>query len=87
MKTLHWTSQDLGGLPDNGKRYEIIEGELYLSRQPHWYHQFVANQVWEVLQHWSRQTRAGMANVAPGVIFADDDDVAPDVVWISREKG
>jgi Uma2 family endonuclease len=27
-----------------------------------------------------------VANVAPGVIFADDDDVAPDVVWISQEK-
>src|SRR5579863_2650875 len=27
-----------------------------------------------------------MANSAPGVIFADDDDVAPDVVWISRER-
>src|SRR5438128_10328633 len=86
MKTLHWTSQDLGGLPDNGKRYEIIEGELYMSRQPHWYHQFVANQVWELLQNWSRQTKAGMANSAPGVIFAADDDVAPDVVWISRER-
>lgn len=86
MKTLRWTSQDLERLPDNGKRYEIIEGELYVSRQPHWYHQFVANQVWEVLQRWSRQTKAGVANVAPGVIFADDDDVAPDVVWISREK-
>ena len=23
---------------------------------------------------------------APGLIFADDDDVAPDVVWISRER-
>lgn len=25
-------------------------------------------------------------NLAPGVIFADDDDVVPDVVWISRER-
>ena len=49
MKTLHWTSQDLERLPHNGKRYEVIEGELYMSKQPHWYHQFVANQVWEAL--------------------------------------
>jgi Uma2 family endonuclease len=86
MKTVHWTSQDLERLPDNGKRYEIIGGELYMSKQPDWYHQFVANQVWEALQQWSRQTKAGVANVAAGVIFADDDEVAPDVVWISREK-
>lgn len=27
-----------------------------------------------------------MANIAPGLIFAPDDDVAPDVVWISMER-
>ncbi len=31
--------------------------------------------MWEVLQRWSRQTKAGVANVAPGIIFADDDDL------------
>ncbi len=86
MATMRWTSHDLDLLPDDGKRYEIVDGELYISRQPHWHHQFVANQVWELLQNWSRQTKAGMANSAPGVIFAADDDVTPDVVWISRER-
>lgn len=32
------------------------------------------------------RTGLGTANQAPGVIFADDDDVAPDVVWISNER-
>ena len=86
MKTLHWTSQDLEMLPDDGKRYEIVDGELYVSKQPHWHHQFVCNRIWELLQTWSRQTKAGMANSAPGLIFDDDDDVAPDVVWISQER-
>src|SRR5207249_2084016 len=86
MKSLRWTSQDLELLPDDNKRYEIVDGELYVSRQPHWHHQFVGNQVWELLQNWSRQTKAGMANSAPGVIFDPEDDVAPDVVWISRER-
>lgn len=27
-----------------------------------------------------------MVNAAPGVIFAEDDDVAPDVVWVSMER-
>jgi Uma2 family endonuclease len=27
-----------------------------------------------------------MASLAPGLIFAEDDHVAPDVVWISRER-
>ena len=28
----------------------------------------------------------GIALIAPGLIFAEDDDVAPDVVWISRKR-
>jgi Uma2 family endonuclease len=38
------------------------------------------------LETWSVQTGTGEANLAPGVIFADDDDVAPDVVWISHDR-
>jgi Uma2 family endonuclease len=81
-----WTSADLAVLPDDGKRYEIIDGELYISQQPHWYHQRACGKIAAALDAWSRQTGAGAANVAPGVIFAEDDDVAPDVVWISQAR-
>src|SRR5260370_17200838 len=86
MAMLRWTSQDLESLPDDGKRYEIIDGELYVSKQPDWHHQLVCLRLGGLLDAWSLQTKAGMANAEPGVIFADDDDVAPDVIWISREQ-
>jgi Uma2 family endonuclease len=87
MRTaLHWTSADLAVLPDDGKRYEIIDGELYMSRQPHWHHQRACVKITTALEGWSAQTGAGETNFAPGVIFADDDDVAPDVVWISHAR-
>lgn len=41
MRTLHWTSRDLELLPDDGNRYEIIDGELYMAKQPDWQHQLV----------------------------------------------
>ena len=34
-----WTSSDLELLPDDGKRYEIIDGELYVSSPNHLRHQ------------------------------------------------
>jgi hypothetical protein len=40
MATLHWTSEDLKRLPDDGQRYEIVDGELYVSKQPDINHQF-----------------------------------------------
>jgi len=84
--TLRWTSADLAVLPDDSKRYEIIDGELYMSRQPHWHHQRTCMKFCTALEVWSVQTGTGEANLAPGVIFADDDDVAPDVVWISHTR-
>src|SRR3954453_20465791 len=85
-QSLRWTSADLDLMPDDGKRYEIIDGELYVSKQPHWYHQVVCTSLSTPLDIWSRQHRAGVVAGAPGIIFADDDDVAPDLVWISRER-
>lgn len=84
--TLRWTSRDPEALPDDVKRDEAIDGELYVSRQPHWFHQSVCFRIAELLQAWNRQTGAGRVNLAPGVIFADDEDVAPDVVWISSKR-
>src|SRR3954471_11299748 len=85
-QSLRWTSADLELLPDDGKRYEIVDGELYVSGQPHWYHQRVGFDLGMALDRWSRETGAGVVNIAPGIIFADDDHVAPDLVWISRER-
>jgi Uma2 family endonuclease len=81
---MRWTSADLAVLPDNGKRYEIIDGALYMSRQPHWHHQRTCGKVFAALEAWSMQTGTGEANLAPGVVFTEDDDVTPDVVWISQ---
>jgi Uma2 family endonuclease len=84
--SLRWTSADLESLPDDRKRYEIVDGELYLSKQPHWYHQVTCSNISFQLQLWNRQTGQGQVNFAPGIIFAEDDDVAPDVVWISNSR-
>ena len=84
--TLHWTSADLEALPDDGTRYEIIDGELFVSKQPHFYHQQVCGEILKLLANWSDRSGLGRAIFAPGLIFADDDDVAPDVVWLSNER-
>lgn len=41
-KQVRWTSADLEGFPNNGNRYEIIDGELFVTRAPHLDHQDVA---------------------------------------------
>ena len=73
-------------IPQEGTRYEIIAGDLYVSHQPSWHHQYACGMLNHLLQAWSLTTGLGAAVPAPGLIFAEDDDVAPDVVWISHPR-
>lgn len=85
--TRRYTSPDLALLPDvEGIRYEIIDGNLHVSKQPHWHHQYVCNRVSSALDAWNDQTGMGFVLFAPGVIFSPENDVVPDLVWISRDR-
>ena len=83
---IRWTSADLAGFPDDGKRREIIDGEMYVSKQPHLYHQIMGDGLVTALSIWSTPRGAGVAVSAPGVILSPADDVAPDIAWISTER-
>jgi Uma2 family endonuclease len=81
-----WQSRDLEFMPENGIRYEIIAGELFMSRSPHWHHQRTASKFFRVLDEWSETRGLGQANITPGVLFSEANDVIPDVAWISNER-
>ncbi|MEM9092304.1 MAG: Uma2 family endonuclease [Cyanobacteria bacterium P01_F01_bin.53] len=86
--SIRWTVQDLEGMPDDWgwKRYEIIDGELIVTRAPHIWHQNAGGNIRFELTKWSRQTQLGKAFDAPGVIFTESDAVIPDVVWASNQR-
>jgi Uma2 family endonuclease len=83
---VRWTTADLELLPDNGNRYEIVDGELFVTHAPHWKHQKTADKICAELNAWSYQTNLGEAVTSAGIIFTDADNVIPDVVWISKER-
>ncbi len=85
-ETIRWTIADLELFPDDGKRYEIIDGELLVTRAPHWRHQKLCVRVGAILDAWSQETGLGEAAVTPGIVFSEADNVIPDVVWISKER-
>ena len=87
MRPRRWTVADVDRLPDDPtKRFEIIDGQLFISDPTHWYHQRVCLELCVPLGLWSDETGAGVVVMAPGIIFADDEAVAPDIVWITREQ-
>jgi len=81
-----WTVDDLDRLPDNGCRYEIIDGDLSVTRVPHWKHQTATTKIGTVLTNWSNETKLGEAATNPGLVFSKTDAVIPDVVWASYDR-
>jgi len=83
---VRWTTADLDLFPDDGTRYEIIDGELFMAKAPHWRHQQACGRVFHQLDEWSQQSKLGHASIAPGVLFSESDNVIPDVIWISNQR-
>lgn len=82
-----FTSKDLEAMPRiEGVRYEIVDGQLYVSTAPHWDHQNAADELEFALRAWNKVSRAGATVTAPGLVFAEDQDVIPDIVWISHDR-
>jgi Uma2 family endonuclease len=82
-----WTTADLARFPDNdGLRYEIINGELHVTKAPHSYHQVVAGRIAARLDDWAIATGNGLAIAAPGIIISEENNLIPDAVWISNER-
>jgi len=85
--SVRWTTADLElFVGDRTHRYEIIDGELFVTRSPHWKHQEICINIGATLKAWSDESGLGKPAVTPGIIFSDSDNVIPDVVWVSNER-
>ena len=83
---IKFTYHDYLQLPDD-KRYELVEGELYLVPSPNLYHQRVSRQLEMTLWQHIRQYALGEIFDAPcDVVFSDINVVQPDLIFVSRER-
>ncbi|MGI8656788.1 MAG: Uma2 family endonuclease [Pyrinomonadaceae bacterium] len=80
------TIADLDSLPEDGNRYELIDGDLYVSRAPHINHQFAISNLLYAIKDYLNRNPIGKVIPEPGVIFSDYDAVIPDVVYVSNER-
>lgn len=81
------TVADLDAFPDDdGKRYELIEGELFVSSAPGLPHQLVLAKLITVFTVYLEQNPIGIAAPGPGAIFSNYDAVIPDLVFARTER-
>jgi Uma2 family endonuclease len=83
---LRFTTSDLLLLPDDGKRYELIDGDILISRSPTFEHQFVLVELVSRLRNWNGQTGLGIVLAGLGLVLSETDSVIPDLIWGNRER-
>lgn len=78
-----WTWEDYLRLPDDGNRYEIIEGVLYVTAAPIYDHQFSVSELFAELHRFVKDRGLGVVLVAPFDVRLPDvtDPVQPDVLF------
>jgi Uma2 family endonuclease len=82
MPTLkrRWTVDDLQDLPDDGQRYEVIDGELFVTPAPSLPHQRAVLDLARILADYVRAESIGDLIIAPAdVRFSDVRSVQPDL--------
>lgn len=81
------TYEDYCLLPNDGKRYEIIEGDLIVFPSPITAHQNVITNLIYHLSNFVRKHTLGKVYPAPlDVVFSRFNVVEPDLVYISKER-
>lgn len=83
-----WRYEDYLHLPDDGRRYEIIEGVLYMANVPSIEHQFSVSEVHFQLKLFVREKQLGQVFTSPIEIHLAENTrpVQPDVLFIRQNR-
>ncbi len=80
------TVADLDACPDDNNRYELIAGELFVSRAPGIPHQRVVLNLELSLSGYLSDNPIGILVPGAGAIFSDYDAVIPDLAFVRNER-
>jgi Uma2 family endonuclease len=82
-----FTYQDYLRLPEDGRRYEIIDGELFLTPAPGTWHQRVSARLQFLLTRHVLEADLGEIFNAPcDLLLSETDVVQPDLFYVPKER-
>jgi Uma2 family endonuclease len=82
-----FTVEELFDLPDDGKRYEIYDGDIYMVPPPNLGHQHVSKELQFALTRHIKQHDLGQLYDAPvALILGPVDYTEPDLIYVSRAR-
>ncbi|MBI2875407.1 MAG: Uma2 family endonuclease [Candidatus Tectomicrobia bacterium] len=83
-----WTYEDFLRLPDEGIRYEIIDGVLYMTNAPDFQHQYAVVQMVIAIGNFVRAGSLGLVLTAPIEVHLPgiSQPVQPDVLLVAQAR-
>jgi Uma2 family endonuclease len=80
MAVTYYTADLVRALPDDGRRYEVVHGELLVTPAPRAWHQEVVRRIERALEDYAERVGLGHVFHSPADIsWSDDTLVQPDV--------
>ena len=80
------TYEDYAHFPDDGRRWELIDGEAFVVPSPSFKHQDIAGSMYQRIKNHLDRHGGGRVVIAPlDVVLSDVNTVQPDVVFVSDE--
>ena len=81
------TYADYAAMPDDGRRYELIDGELIMTPAPGTGHQWVVACLFDRLRAHVRERDIGVVLDSPlDVILSEKNTIQPDLVYVDRAR-
>jgi Uma2 family endonuclease len=77
-KRARWTRDELDRFPDDGNRYEVLDGELLVTPQAEFDHQAVAARLSFALYSYCAEHSIGLA-IGPGKVIFGKNELQPDI--------
>ena len=81
-----WTYEAYAALPEDGRRYEIVQGVLMMTPAPEPVHQGIMGEIYDFLRSQIFNTKRGLVLTAPiDVVFSEGMNTQPDVLVLLKE--
>ena len=85
-KTRRWTRTDIDRMPEDGNRYEVVDGALFVSPPPSPEHEGIIYELAALLDAFVRRNAIGaVLSGKPAVVYGDSY-VEPDIVGCERPR-
>jgi len=83
---LDWTVEELDALPDDGNRYEVVDGELLVSPSPEFGHQLVLGELFLCVKLYADPLALDTVVAPAGVRYSLRREVQPDLFVLPRVR-